>query len=120
MAYVITERCMNPTAGSRGKDTSCVGFCPVDAIHPRKDQKEFETSGMLYISPSVCIDCGFCERACRTRRRGSGAVKAIFAEKKVPEEYRRNVQVNAEYYRLSAGEFLVKWGQTVKDGQLQA
>lgn len=104
MAYVITERCI--------KDTSCVMFCPVDAIHPRKDQREFESSGMLYISPSICVDCGFCERAC--------PVKAIFPEKNVPEKYRHNVQMNLDWYKLSAGEFVAKWAQTVKDGQSQA
>lgn len=99
MTYVITERCI--------KDTSCVLFCPVDAIHPRKDQKEFEACGMLYINPVVCIDCGFCERAC--------PVKAIFPEIKVPQEHTLSVQMNTDYYKLSPGEFVAKWGQTVDD-----
>lgn len=103
MTYVITERCI--------KDTSCVEFCPVDAIHPRKNQKEFETSGMLYINPSVCVDCGFCERAC--------PVKAIFREQSVPEQYRNCVQMNADWYKIPAGDFLDKWGQTAKDGRQQ-
>lgn len=104
MAYVITERCI--------KDTSCVGFCPVDAIHPRKDQWEYETSGMLYINPSLCVDCGFCERAC--------PVKAIFREKQVPEKYKHNIQMNADWYKLSVSEFFARWNQSVKDGQTQA
>jgi NAD-dependent dihydropyrimidine dehydrogenase PreA subunit len=92
MVYVITERCV--------KDTSCVDFCPVDAIHPRKGQREFEGSAMLYINPAVCIDCGFCERAC--------PVKAIFRDQNIPEQYRRNIEMNADWYRLPASEYLTK------------
>ena len=32
MAYVITEPCIGT------KDTACVDVCPVDCIHPRKDE----------------------------------------------------------------------------------
>ena len=35
MAYVITEPCIGT------KDTACVDVCPVDCIHPRKDEPEF-------------------------------------------------------------------------------
>ncbi len=38
--------------------------CPVDCIHPRKDEPEFETATMLYIHPDECIDCGACVPAC--------------------------------------------------------
>ena len=38
--------------------------CPVDCIHPRKDEPEFEPATMLYIHPEECIDCGACVPAC--------------------------------------------------------
>jgi len=41
-----------------------VDVCPVDCIHPRKDEPEFEQTTMLYIHPEECIDCGACVPAC--------------------------------------------------------
>ena len=38
--------------------------CPVDCIHPRKDEAEFAEATMLYIHPEECIDCGACVPAC--------------------------------------------------------
>jgi ferredoxin len=38
--------------------------CPVDCIHPRKDEPEFAQTTMLYIHPEECIDCGACVPAC--------------------------------------------------------
>ncbi len=35
MAYVIAEPCINT------KDTACVNVCPVDCIHPKKDEAPF-------------------------------------------------------------------------------
>ena len=35
MAYIIAEPCVNT------KDTACVDVCPVDCIHPRKDEANF-------------------------------------------------------------------------------
>ena len=58
MAFVITDPCINT------KDTACVDVCPVDCIHPRKDEPEFEQATMLYIHPEECIDCGACVPAC--------------------------------------------------------
>jgi ferredoxin len=52
MAYVITEKCIGT------KDSACVDVCPVDCIHPRKDEPEFATVEHLYIHPDECIDCG--------------------------------------------------------------
>ena len=65
MAYVITEPCIGT------KDAACVDVCPVDCIHPRKDEATFEAAEMLYIHPDECIDCGACVPAC--------PVEAIFA-----------------------------------------
>ena len=58
MPFVITDPCINT------KDTACVDVCPVDCIHPRKDEPEFEQAAMLYIHPDECIDCGACVPAC--------------------------------------------------------
>jgi ferredoxin len=58
MPFVITDPCIGT------KDTACVDVCPVDCIHPRKDEPEFEQTSMLYIHPEECIDCGACVPAC--------------------------------------------------------
>jgi NAD-dependent dihydropyrimidine dehydrogenase PreA subunit len=58
MPFIITDPCIGT------KDTACVDVCPVDCIHPRKDEPEFERVTMLYIHPEECIDCGACVPAC--------------------------------------------------------
>ena len=58
MTFIITDPCIDT------KDTACVDVCPVDCIHPRKDEAEFEQATMLYIHPDECIDCGACVPAC--------------------------------------------------------
>jgi ferredoxin len=58
MTFIITDPCVGT------KDTACVDVCPVDCIHPRKDEPEFEQATMLYIHPEECIDCGACVPAC--------------------------------------------------------
>ena len=58
MAYIICEPCVGTM------DTACVDVCPVDCIHPRKDEPEFQSAEMLYIHPDECIDCGVCEPEC--------------------------------------------------------
>ena len=58
MPFVITDPCIDT------KDHACVDVCPVDCIHPRKDEPEFERATMLYIHPEECIDCGACVPAC--------------------------------------------------------
>ena len=58
MPFVITDPCIET------KDTACVDVCPVDCIHPRKDEPEFAAMNMLYIHPEECIDCGACVPAC--------------------------------------------------------
>lgn len=87
MAYIITEPCIGT------KDTACVDACPVDCIHPKKDETEFESSTMLYINPAECIDCGACEPAC--------PVTAIFPEDNVPEQWQKYIKVNYEHYGQS-------------------
>ena len=58
MPFIITDPCIGT------KDHSCVDVCPVDCIHLRKDEPEFEQATMLYIHPDECIDCGACVPAC--------------------------------------------------------
>jgi NAD-dependent dihydropyrimidine dehydrogenase PreA subunit len=58
MPFIITDPCIET------KDTACVDVCPVDCIHPRKDEPEFAAATMLYIHPEECIDCGACVPAC--------------------------------------------------------
>ena len=53
--------------------------CPVDCIHPRKDEPAFDASQMLYIHPDECIDCEACIPEC--------PVHAIYYEGDVPPEW---------------------------------
>jgi NAD-dependent dihydropyrimidine dehydrogenase PreA subunit len=72
------------------KDTACVDVCPVDCIHPRKDEAAFAEAPMLYIHPVECIDCGACVPAC--------PVDAIFAFDETPRKWKQYGAVNAQYY----------------------
>jgi NAD-dependent dihydropyrimidine dehydrogenase PreA subunit len=82
MAYVITDQCT--------KDEKCVEVCPVDCIHPRKDEPNFEEVAQLFVSPVDCIDCGACVPVCEAN--------AIFALDDVPEEAKAAIEANAQYY----------------------
>src|SRR5437879_1596475 len=84
MAYVITEPCINV------KDTACVDVCPVDCIHPRKDEPGFKEAPQLYINPEECIDCGACVSEC--------PVNAICPEEDVPEQWQEYIVRNAKAY----------------------
>ena len=84
MAYIICEPCIGT------KDTACVDVCPVDCIHPRKDEAEFEMTEMLYIHPDECIDCGACEPEC--------PVQAIFPDTDVPPEWSDYIEKNAAHF----------------------
>lgn len=85
MPHVIAEPCIAT------KDTSCVDVCPVDCIHPTKNEKDFATTDQLYIDPDTCIDCGLCVDEC--------PVKAIFPDADLPQEWNRYIQVNLDYYK---------------------
>ena len=85
MTYIIAEPCIGT------KDTACVDVCPVDCIHPRKDEGGFAASELLYIDPGVCIDCGACEPAC--------PVQAIFPEDLLPEKWAKFKAINADWYQ---------------------
>ena len=84
MPFVITDPCIGT------KDTACVDVCPVDCIHPRKDEPEFEPATMLYIHPEECIDCGACVPAC--------PVAAIYdSVDTTPASQKQLIEANAVY-----------------------
>jgi NAD-dependent dihydropyrimidine dehydrogenase PreA subunit len=84
MAYVIAEPCIGT------KDTACVDVCPVDCIHPRKDEPDHEGVKQLFSNPAECSDCGACVPVC--------PVTAIFALEDLPEKWSSYTPVNADYY----------------------
>jgi NAD-dependent dihydropyrimidine dehydrogenase PreA subunit len=84
MAYVIAEPCIGT------KDSACVDACPVDCIHPKKDEAQHATEEMLYIDPVECIDCGACVPVC--------PVSAIFALDDLPEKWKSYAERNAKYF----------------------
>lgn len=84
MAYVIAEPCIGV------KDTACVDACPVDCIHPRKNESDFGQFTMLFINPVECIDCAACVPVC--------PVQAIYAEDELPERWVGYATLNAEHY----------------------
>ena len=85
MAYVIAKPCVGV------KDTACVIVCPVDVIHPTKDEADFASADQLFIDPGLCIDCGLCVDEC--------PVKAIFPADEVPAEWSEFIERNAAFYR---------------------
>ena len=84
MAYVIAQPCIGV------KDTACVTVCPMDCIHPTKEEAGFAEAEMLYIDPETCIDCNMCASEC--------PVNAIFPEDDLPAEWRDFIRRNAEHY----------------------
>ena len=82
MAYVITDNCI--------KDALCVDACPVDCIHPRKDEGDFDAATQMYVDPGECIDCGACVPACTS--------DAIFPLDEVPAEKKQFIAINEAYY----------------------
>jgi NAD-dependent dihydropyrimidine dehydrogenase PreA subunit len=84
MTYIIAEPCINV------KDASCLDVCPVDCIHPRKNEAHFSEEVQLFINPDECIDCGACEQTC--------PVSAIFPEGDVPEKWKGFIQINYDHF----------------------
>jgi NAD-dependent dihydropyrimidine dehydrogenase PreA subunit len=82
MAYVITDACI--------KDALCVDACPVDCIHPKKDEPEFEAATQMYVDPEGCIDCGACVQACTSN--------SMFALDDVPDDKKDFIEKNASHY----------------------
>jgi ferredoxin len=92
MAFVISDPCIGT------KDTACVDVCPVDCIHPRKDEPEFESASMLYIHPEECIDCGACVPAC--------PVAAIYdSPDATPGSQKNLIEANAIFRSADADAF---------------
>lgn len=84
MAFVIAEPCI------KVKDTACVDACPVDCIHPGKDELGFAEADQLYIDPHECIDCGACVPVC--------PVSAIFSDGDLPDKWTRFEKLNADHF----------------------
>jgi NAD-dependent dihydropyrimidine dehydrogenase PreA subunit len=84
MTFVIAQPCIGV------KDTACVAVCPMDCIHPTKDEASFDAAEMLYIDPGVCIDCGLCVGEC--------PVNAIFQDDDLPAEWAHFLEKNAAHY----------------------
>ncbi len=100
MPFIITDPCIGT------KDTACVDVCPVDCIHPRKDEPEFETTTMLYIHPDECIDCGACVPAC--------PVAAIYdSTDSTPDSQKDLIEANA-VYRAGEADTVAKAEEIVK------
>lgn len=92
MPFIITDPCIDT------KDTACVDVCPVDCIHPRKDEPEYQATSMMFIHPEECIDCGACVPAC--------PVAAIYESvDAVPSSQRDLVDANAAYRQGDADAF---------------
>ncbi len=85
MPYVICEPCIGV------KDTACTDVCPVDCIHPKRDEDGFEAAEQLYINPDECIECGACSSVC--------PVEAIYEDSNVPEKWQSHIQKNADHYK---------------------
>ena len=86
MAYVIAEPCIGT------KDSACVDACPVDCIHPKKDEAGYGRSELqLFIDPGGVYRLR--ARACRFVRSS-----AIYAGDDLPEKW-------AEYQTKNAAHF---------------
>jgi NAD-dependent dihydropyrimidine dehydrogenase PreA subunit len=92
MPFIITDPCIET------KDTACVDVCPVDCIHPRKDEPEYEAATMMYIHPEECIDCGACVPAC--------PVAAIYESTDATPSHQKDlIEANAVYRQGDADAF---------------
>jgi len=83
MAYVIVDTCT--------KDNHCIEACPVDCIHPKEGEAEYEQVPQLYVSPDECIDCGACIPVCPTN--------SIYTLEELPAELARFAELNAAHYQ---------------------
>ena len=68
----------------------CAVACPVDCIHPKKDEAGFADTDQLFIDPVECIDCGACVPVC--------PVSAIYAADDLPEKWADYQAKNAAYF----------------------
>ena len=82
MAFVITDSCL--------KDELCVEACPVDCIHPKKDEPGFEEAKQLYVNPADCIDCGACVPPCPS--------DSIRPADELPDDQKPFIELNSKFY----------------------
>jgi len=82
MAYVITGTCTT--------DEHCIETCPVNCIHPTKDEPDFATAAQLYVNPTESSNCGACVSVCPTT--------AIFTPEELPAERQEFVHKNAAHF----------------------
>jgi NAD-dependent dihydropyrimidine dehydrogenase PreA subunit len=87
VAYVITGSCV--------KDDSCLGACPVDCIHPKPGDPDFETAEQLYIDPSECIECDACVSVC--------PVDAIHSDLEVPAQHEWSLGASVRFFEFREG-----------------
>ena len=85
MTYMIAKPCVGV------KDTACVAVCPVDVIHPTREEPDFAAADQLFIDPVNCIGCGLCVDEC--------PVRAIFPTDGVPAEWSDFIEKNAAYFK---------------------
>ncbi len=105
MPFIITDPCIGT------KDHSCVDVCPVDCIHPRKDEPAFEQATMLYIHPEECIDCGACVPAC--------PVSAIYDSIEATPSHQRDLIEANSVYRSSDPDAMAK-AEAIVQGHIAA
>ena len=82
MAYVIVDTCT--------KDNLCVDACPVDCIHPKQDEADYEAAAQLFVDPEACIDCGACVPVCPSN--------SIYILEELPADKADFAGKNAAYY----------------------
>ncbi|MHB8587186.1 MAG: 4Fe-4S dicluster domain-containing protein [Thermoplasmatota archaeon] len=85
----MTRWIAEPCIGVKSAD--CVDVCPVDCIHPKKDEPDFATADQLFINPEECIDCGACEAVC--------PVEAIFPDDSLPDQWKSFAEKNRVYFK---------------------
>lgn len=64
--------------------------CPVDCIHPNKDEPRFEELPQLYGDPVASIDCGACIPVCPT--------DSVFVLEDLQRDKAQFAEINAAYY----------------------
>jgi NAD-dependent dihydropyrimidine dehydrogenase PreA subunit len=89
VTYIIGQPCIGT------KDASCIDVCPVDCIHPTREEEGFAEAEMLYIDPEECIDCAACEPACPVNAIGPDDVPI---EGVTEEEWEQWGRRNAIYF----------------------